>query len=298
MQQTVLISGGTGLVGTALKSALLANGHNVRVLSRQKTDTKKGIYQWDLSTGYIDKTAIIGISCIVHLAGAHVMDKPWSKNRRREILTSRVSGLELLKEAIKENPEKIHLISASGSNFYPSVNGAFFTEVDKPGESFISKVCIEWEKAANAFKSNEHHVSILRTGVVLSNKGGAYVRLRKIFSSGFGSSLGSGKQAFVWIHIQDLVSMYVGLIEGNIPPHTYNAVSPNKVSMDEFSKALAQRLGKWLLPINVPSFVLKLIIGKRANLLLHGGYLDSQKIQDVGFKFQFPDLPKALKNLV
>ena len=298
MQKTILITGGTGMVGKALSKVLQNKGHIVRVLSRQKTQVEKGIYHWDLKQGHLDAKALENVNYIIHLAGANVFGARWTKAYKEEILKSRVTGLELLYQAVQKAGIKPHIITASGSNYYPSDIDKTYSEESQVGNDFLSTVCLKWEEAALQFKNLDCSVSAIRTSVVLSADGGAFTQLKRIFKSNLGASLGSGKQIFSWIHINDIVQLYTSLVEEKIPEGIYNDSAPYVINMDVLSKKLAAKMGKFLMPINIPGFLLKLVLGSRAKVLLEGGALSTKKIENTGFTFTYPTLETALEDLV
>ena len=217
----VLITGGTGLVGTALIEKLLANNIKVAVLSR--SPKKENEYKWDIANGYIDKKAFEGVTHIIHLAGAGIADKKWSTFRKRVLINSRVASANLLFKKVQELGIKLKgFISASGIGYYGAVTVANeFKEQDTSGNDFIAKICVEWEQAAKQFEEIKVPVTILRIGIVLSEKGGA---LQKINTPLFLSSLGSGKQYMPWIHIDDLVNILFIAIEDDTFKGIYNCL--------------------------------------------------------------------------
>ena len=289
----ILISGGTGLVGQRLSHLLLSKKHEVAILSRNPK--KNNEFKCDISKDYIDDDAFENIDYIVHLAGAGIADKRWTAKRKEVIIDSRVETANLLFKKVKDlNINLKGFISASGSNYYGAkTTEHIYVEEDSAGKDFLGEVCVKWEEAALQFKTINVPVTILRTGVVLSAKGGA---LSKMITPVI-SPLGSGKQYMTWIHIDDLCEMYVHSIENNING-IFNAISPKVYTNKEFSKILAKAVKRPFLPINVPGFLLKLVFGKLAVILLEGSRLSAKKIEkNGGYSFRFSSLEKALSNL-
>ncbi|MDB2384994.1 TIGR01777 family oxidoreductase [Polaribacter sp.] len=288
----ILITGGTGLVGKRLTTLLLEKQHDVVILSRNPK--KKNEYKWDISKNYIDEDAFINVDYIIHLAGAGVANKRWTDKRKQLIIDSRVQTANLLFKKIKENQIDLKgFISASGSNYYGAkTSEKIYTEDDNSGNDFLGKVCVAWENAALQFEQLGIPVTILRTGVVLSQKGGA---LQKMITPVI-SPLGSGEQYMPWIHIDDLCEMYAHCVTQNCAD-IYNAVAPDFNTNKEFSKKLAKAVKRPFLPIKVPAFILKIILGELAVILLEGSRLSSKKIEKKGYVFQFNSLEKALANL-
>ena len=288
----ILVTGGTGLVGRRLTALLTEKNHEVRILSRNPKNENE--FKWDYSKGFLDDKAIENIDYIIHLAGAGIADKRWTKERKEVILNSRVATANLIFDKIKaQNIPLKGFISASGSNYYGAQTTAkVFKESDAVGTDFLGQVCLKWEAAANQFKDLNIPVTILRTGVVLSKTGGALEKMRTPIVS----PLGSGNQYMAWIHIDDLCNLYIKAIEESFVG-VYNAVSPEFHTSKTFSKALAKAIKRPFSPIAVPGFLLKLVFGELAIILLHGSRLSSDKIKEKGFIFKYKELALALKNL-
>ena len=288
----ILVTGGTGLVGRRLTALLTEKNHEVRILSRNPKNENE--FKGDYSKGFLDDKAIENIDYIIHLAGAGIADKRWTKERKEVILNSRVATANLIFDKIKaQNIPLKGFISASGSNYYGAQTTAkVFKESDAVGTDFLGQVCLKWEAAANQFKDLNIPVTILRTGVVLSKTGGALEKMRTPIVS----PLGSGNQYMAWIHIDDLCNLYTKAIEETFVG-VYNAVSPEFHTSKTFSKALAKAIKRPFLPIAVPGFLLKLVFGELAIILLHGSRLSSDKIKEKGFIFKYKELALALKNL-
>ena len=288
----IIITGGTGLVGTKLTELLIKDKNNVVILSRNPQNENE--FKWDISKGFIDKNALENVDYIIHLAGAGIADKRWTEERKKIIIDSRVKTANLIYEKVKEqNIQLKGFISASGIGYYGAVTSDdIFTEADLVGNDFLGEVCQKWEDAAHQFKTENIPVTILRTGIVLSAKGGALEKMKTPIIS----PLGSGKQYMPWIHIKDLCKMYIYAIENNTSG-IFNAVAPEHRTNTSFSKALAKSIKRPYLGIRVPSFVLKLVFGDMANILLKGSRVSSKKIEKNGYSFRFKTLQEALHNL-
>jgi uncharacterized protein (TIGR01777 family) len=288
----IIITGGTGLVGKRLSKLLIDKNHEVVILSRNPS--KENEFKWDISSNYIDEKALLRTDYIIHLAGAGIADKRWTKERKQVIIDSRVNSANLLFDNI--NKLKINLkgfISASGIGFYGAITSdTIFEETDNPGNDFLSEVCQKWENAAHQFSTKNIPVTILRTGIVLSDKGGALDKMKTPIIS----PLGSGKQFLPWIHIDDLCEIYIKSIEDNLTG-VFNAVAPQHQTSITFSKALAKSIKKPYLPIGVPPFMLKLLFGEMAVILLEGSRISAKKIEKSGYSFRFNTLKKAFNNL-
>lgn len=289
----ILISGGTGLVGKQLRELLESNGHEVNVLTRSPKKQREFI--WNINKRTIDKNAFTGVTHIIHLAGAGIADKRWTKKRKQQIIDSRVKSANLLYEyVLKLNVKLKGFISASGIGYYGAYKSTNeFSEESLPYKDYIAKVCILWESAAKQFEKLNIPVTILRTGIVLSNKGGA---LAKMNTPAFIVALGSGKQYFPWIHINDLCQIYMKCIDNKYSV-IFNSVTNDIQTNNSFSASLAKMTGKILSPINIPSFILKILLGEMSVILLYGNKISSKKIESF-YKFEYSNLIHALKYII
>jgi len=295
---SILITGGTGLIGKHLCNVLRSKGYKILILSRNKTNNPN-TYYWNISENYIDPKAIQTADYVIHLAGSGIADKRWTKKIKKELIDSRVKSANLLFSKIKTlNPNLKGFISASGIGYYGAITSEkIFKETDVSGNDFLATVCKIWEEASNQFNSLNIRTVILRTGVVFSKKGGAFEKMSQPIKLGFGSPIGTGNQYIPWIHIDDLCNMYVEVIENNELNGIYNAVAPDYVTNEFLTKSIATILHKKAWLPNVPSFMLKLIFGEMAVILLEGSRVSSEKIKSAGFKFKYSFLPEALKDL-
>jgi len=299
----ILITGATGLVGTELVSLLLQNGISINYLTTSKKDIKnepnyQGFY-WNPQQGVIDEKAIVDVDTIVHLAGASI-SKRWTSKYKQELIESRTLTTNLLYRTLKSHPSQVkHLISASAIGVYPDSKETLYnTEENKSVDnSFLGQVVVKWEQAVDNFKRLNIKVCKIRTGLVLSQKGGMLKELMKPIKLGVGSPYGDGKQWQSWIHIDDLVHLYFYAIQ-NQWEGIYNATAPNPVDNEELTKTVAKVLDKPYFFPAVPKFVLKLALGEMHILLLSSQNVSSQKAQDNGFVFKYRTLEKALQNLL
>ena len=289
----ILLTGGTGLIGKVLEKKLTQKNHEVQILTRNPR--KENHFKWDIKKSFIDDNAFENLDYIIHLAGAGIADKKWTKLRKAELINSRVESANLLYSKVKEfNVPLKGFISSSGIGYYGAITSEqIYTEEDKPADDFIAKICIEWENAAHQFQNNNIPVTILRTGVVLSKDGGA---LQKMNTPLFLSALGNGKQYVPWIHIEDLCNLYIKAIEDEAFKGIYNGVAPDHQTNSSFTKSLGQVLKKLITPINVPGFVLKTVLGELAVIVLAGSRVSSKKVEQ-HYNFEFEDLKKALQHI-
>lgn len=306
---TVLITGGTGLIGTALTKALLEKNYKVIILSRGRHSESHDFAgnvsyaNWDLHDRSIDNDAILKSDYIVHLAGAGVGDKRWTKKRKQEIRDSRVNSGELIAKSIKELPHKVKaVISASAIGWYgadPQVpNPRPFKEEDPADNGFLGITCQEWENSLAPIEATATRLVRLRTGIVLSKGGGALQEFEKPLRFGVAAILGTGRQRMSWIHIDDLVRLYMTAIENESWRGVYNAVSPAPVSNKEFTLHLAQaKKGRFYIPVYVPTLLLKLGLGEMSIEVLKSATVSSDKIHYSGFTFLYPSVEAAIQNL-
>ena len=292
----ILISGGSGLVGKALTKKLIDKGYDVHILSRNPEVLKDvKAFKWDVSKGEIDKRAFKGISAIIHLAGAGIADKRWTKKRKAILINSRVKSANLLYATAKKTNTSLNVfISASGINYYGSATTPhIYVESDPPSNSFISECCVKWEAAADKF-SDLTRVVKLRTGVVLSKNGGALDRMAKPIKWGIGSPLGKGQQYMPYVHISDLCDMYIYALENENVSGVYNACNGDHLTNIELTEALAYEFKKRLWAPKVPALALKLLLGEMSQIVLYGSRATSDKIKATGFEFKFQNIHQTL----
>jgi uncharacterized protein (TIGR01777 family) len=297
----ILITGATGLIGSELVKLLLSKNHSVHYLTTSNAKIKeepnyKGFY-WNPQEGKIDERCIDGVDAIIHLAGANIAQR-WTNKYKQEIIESRTLSSELLFNLIKKSPNQVkQIVSASGTAIYPeSISQVYDETTTESEDSFLSNVVKKWEESVDTFQVLGIKVCKLRTGIVLSNKGGALPEMVKPINLGFGAAMGTGKQIQSWIHITDLVAMYYFAIEKQLEG-IFNAVSPHPVSNQELTKVIAKTLKKPLWLPNIPEFVMNLILGEMSYLLFSSKNLSSIKITNSGFQFQFPKIDKAINDL-
>lgn len=293
----ILIAGGTGLVGSRLSELLSAGGHEIAHLSRfVAPGAKFPTYKWDIDQGFIDKKAFDGAGCLIHLAGAGVADRRWTNARKNLIMSSRVKGTELLYRHVKDlNIPIKHFISASAIGYYGAGTG-IQTEESPAGSGFLAGVVVKWEAAADLF-AGLCPVAKIRIGVVLSNKGGAMTEILKPIRMYAGASIGKGDQLTSWIHLEDLCRIFEHAISHALTG-AFNAVAPNPVTNRRLTKVLAEAVGKPIVLPNVPAFMMKLMLGQMAQIILEGCYVSSRKIERAGFKFHFEKVEDAVNDLI
>jgi uncharacterized protein len=302
----VLITGGSGLVGTRLTELLLQKGFTVSHLTRKVEDKRVGgkpikTYLWDIKKGIIDEKSLLEADYLIHLAGAGVADENWSEARKNEIVDSRVKSIQLISNTLKAIPHKLKgFVSSSGIGFYGADTGdEYMSEQHTAGTDFIADCCIQWEEGADEIEALGIRTVKLRTGLVLSEKGGALPRLTQPVRWGVGAALGTGKQWQSWIHLDDLCELYIKALTDEKMQGTYNAVAPNPVTNYDLTKISAQVLKRPFWMPNVPAFALKLVFGEMASIVLGGNYVLNQRIKlETDFKYRFVEVQGALEDLL
>jgi uncharacterized protein len=303
--ETILITGGTGLVGTALTKQLTDKGYAVIIITRENEPAKlkrQGVQyaKWDIFNQTIDIKALQDADHIIHLAGAGVMDKRWTGMYKKAIIESRALSSSLLFNTLSDTTNKIKtVVSASAIGWYgKDIPGKIFEETDPPDKGFLGDTCRIWEASIGLLEHLGKRVVKLRTGIVLSNDGGALVEFKKSLHFNIAAILGNGKQMISWIHIDDLCRLYIDAIENKDLIGSYNAVSPEPVSNEQLILELAKKMkGRFFIKTHVPEFVLKLMLGEQSIEILKSCTVSCKKIEQAGFSFLYPSLDEALSAL-
>lgn len=305
----VLISGGTGLIGTKLTTHLLENNHEVIILSRKRNKSpgnpKITFSFWDIKKQVIDGDVIKKADHIINLAGAGVMDKKWTKEYKNEIVESRTKSISLLIKGLNDNAHHVQsFVSASAIGWYgadarPLLHKDGFIETDFADNTFLGETCVLWETSAARVQDLGIRLVILRTGIVLSNDGGAFKEFRGPVRFGVAGILGNGKQMVSWIHIDDVCRMYLEAIENKELNGVYNAVAPLPVTNKKLTLKIAERMrNKFYVPVHVPTFLLKIVFGKRSVEILKSATVSDKKIKATGFTFLYPSIDAAVEELI
>ena len=297
MGKKILITGGTGLVGSHLIPLLQAEGHEVVVLSRSKDSSQPyAIFEWDYKKEYIEEGAFDGVDTVIHLAGAGVAEKKWTAERKDEIYNSRTKTSYLLYKTLKKVPNEVKtFISASAIGYYGLDTGSINLKESAPvGHDFLARVVDAWETSTSKISELGIRLVQLRIGVVLSQKGGALVELLK---PPVAAPLGKGSQYMSWIHIEDLCRMFMFAMENESLKGAYNAVGPRPATNKELTREAAKAFGKTFVPVPVPGLVLKLMLGEMARMVIGGNRVSCESLLEAGFEFKHPKLTEALKHL-
>jgi uncharacterized protein (TIGR01777 family) len=288
----VAVTGSSGLIGSALVGQLRADGFELKKIVRRPVRNNDEVF-WNPSVGEIDLTALSQVDAIIHLAGVGVGDKRWSAAYKSEILNSRLLGTTTIATAAKTLGVK-KFISASAIGYYGETGNRSVSESDRGGEDFLSVVCREWEAAADL--AIDIPTIKLRTGLVLDPTGGALGRMMPIFKFGLGGKLGNGKQWWSWITLHDEIRAIIFLLNSKITGPV-NLTSPNPVTNQEFTAALARALNRPAI-FPAPAFALRAALGGFSSEILGSKKIVPKVLTDAGFEFDYPHISAALTALV
>ncbi len=297
--KTILIAGGSGLIGSRLTEILIKKGNTVHVLSRSKHKDGDNIkyYQWNVAKGEMDDHAVL-VDYIVNLAGTGIADKRWTHNRKNFIRDSRIQSLQVLEKSLKNTghfPEA--MVSSSAIGFYGNRGSEILTEDSLPQEGFLGDTCQLWENQANKVFEYTKRGTIVRTGIVLSTKGGALQKILMTSPFRMLQYFGSGRQYYSWIHIDDLCQIIIHSLRDERFAGVINAVAPNPLMNKEFITGVSQGLGGGYFIIPVPAFALKLALGEMASVVLDSTRVIPYRLNNLGFSYEYPDLETAIQHL-
>jgi uncharacterized protein (TIGR01777 family) len=298
------VAGGSGLIGRKLIDSFLQAHHEVALISRTPEKVRKyftgvDVRFWDTKNTTALTEILDGTDAVINLTGESIASKRWTQIQKERILGSRIESTRAIIGAIKHSQRKpLVLLNASATGYYGNVPEGEVTESAPQGTGFLADVCSLWESEALKVQEFGVRVVLLRTGIVLDKQGGALQNILRPFRFFIGGPLGSGRQWFPWIHLQDEVSAILFAMENEHITGSLNLAAPESVRMTDFCRTLGRILRRpsWM---RVPAWTLKLMLGEMAEpLLLHGQKMIPQKLIDAGFKFQFPKLEDALRNLL
>ena len=290
--QRIAVTGSSGLIGTSLIGHLKSEGHTVQRLVRRKAVAPDEV-QWDPAQGFVDVEPLRGVDAVIHLAGAGVGDKRWTKKYRAEILNSRLLGTTAIATAVNEL-KPATFISASAIGWYGETGNRAVIESDRSGDDFLAAVCREWEGAADI--AHDVRTVKLRTGLVLYPTGGALGRMLPLFRLGLGGKLGPGSQWWSWITLHDHIRAICHLLESNVSGPV-NLTTANPVTNQEFTAALARAMHRPAI-FPAPAFALKIALGGFSSEILGSKKVIPQTLMDDGFVFDYPNIVNALSALI
>jgi uncharacterized protein (TIGR01777 family) len=303
---TILIAGGTGLIGSRLTEMLIANGHTVHILSRQTIRNKEKVkfFKWNIGVDIEEGAFFIEgsekpVDGIINLTGAGIADKRWTAKRKEEIIASRVEPAAFIESTLNRLQIKVPVyVSASGVNYYNNSSEKKYVESDPVGTEFVQHVCDLWEEQANQLKSVANRVVCMRTGVVLAKKGSflqKFTATTHLFVAGV---FGSGQQYLSWIHIDDLCAFYMHALNNSEMNGAYNAAICDEETHVTFLKKYKHSSGKRFVVMPAPVFIAKLVFGEMATLLTDGVAVSNQKMINSGFQPTYNTVEKAVIDLV
>ena len=297
---TVLIGGGTGLIGTRLSQLLKEKGYKVGHLSRKaRPDAEFPAYQWNVETGVIDEAAVAQADYIINLAGAGIADRPWTQKRKAIIISSRVKSAALLAETFKKNGQlpKAY-VSSSAIGYYGDRGNEWMAEDALPGNGFLSESTQAWENSIKGVAESGVRTVGLRIGIVLSTEGGALEKMLIPFRFYTGTYFGDGEQWYSWIHIDDIARMFIHALETDTMEGFYNGVSPSPVTNKRLVTEMKAAIGSPALIMPAPAIALRLAMGEMADAVLDSTRVLADKIQGTGFRYTYPTVDKALTALL
>ena len=295
----VLITGGNGLIGKPLTKALLQQGHRVSHLSRQPSRVP-GVttYGWDVPNEQIDERCLDNVDTIIHLAGADIASEPWTPARKLELISSRTESIRLLYNLLRQQPHVVHsIISASGIVYYGNRGDELLTEQSAPAADFLASCTQQWEAAADKGKALHLRVVKFRTGVVLTKEAGALPALAQPVQSGYGAPIGTGQQWVSWIHLQDVVGLYLLAVNNLSLEGVFNQTAPEPVTNRQLVEAIAQQFNKSLWMPATPRFLLKMIMGERSSFVLSSIKAQPSALLQQQYTYHFPTIDGALSSI-
>ena len=291
---TILIAGGTGLIGSRLAVLLREKGHNVRILTRSPQNEEQ--FAWDPAAGTIDEAALRGADAVVNLAGAGIADKRWTPGRKRLIIDSRVQSARTLRNAFLQTGIRPEVyVSASAIGYYGDSGERLMSETDAPvGTGFMVSCCRQWESAADEVATLGVRTAVFRIGVVLAKESGALAEFIKPLHFGIGGYFADGKAWYSWIHRDDVCRMLIWAIENHQIKGTFNAVAPHPVRNKDLVKSIAKAMRQPAVFAPGPALVMRIVLGEMAAVILNSNRISAEKALKAGFEFQYQTVESAL----
>lgn len=299
----IVLSGGTGFIGSALRESLVEKGHEVVILTRQSArENQPGVRtryrSWNPGTKGTWENEVDGVDAVINLAGEPIVGKRWTPEQKQKIGKSRVQATQAIVKAIKDARKKpFLLLNASAIGYYGPHRDEELTEESPAGDDFLARTCQAWEAEARRAEGLGLRVVRLRIGIVLEKGGGALAKMLPPFQMGLGGPLGTGKQWMSWIHLKDLVGMIHFILERKEVRGVVNGTSPNAVRMKEFARTLGRALHRPAI-FPVPEFVVRILLGEMSDVLLKGQRVLPKRALEAGYPFKYPELESALKEIL
>lgn len=297
---TVLLTGGSGLIGSQLTRLLLGEGFDVRHLGRHPAGgASVPTFGWDIAQGWVDPAALGGVDHVVHLSGAGIVDQRWNPARFRELEASRVNAARLLQQEMgKAGAWPKTFISASGINYYGmATTDRTFTEGDPPATDQLGRLCQAWEAAATAWAGHAR-VAVLRMPMVLAREGGALPKMAGPARWGLAAPFGTGRQWMPWAHVEDVVRAYLFLLRHEEASGAFNLSAPEHVDNRTFIRQVAHALHRPCFLPAIPAWLLRTALGAMSSMLLEGSRISGEKLVRAGFTYRHPQLGEALADLL
>ena len=287
------------MIGKELLIALQNEGHTISILSRKRINIKDvQVYLWDVYRQKIDAGCLDRVDTIIHLAGENIAEKKWTKERKQQLIDSRILSTALLYKTIRETPNQVkEFIAASAVGFYGDCGEEILTEESKNGYGFLAECCEKWENEIDKGKELSLRVVKIRTGFVLKKNEGGLAAMDKPIRFFAGAPLGTGQQWVPWIHLKDLLRIYLFALENTQMTGAYNACAPYPVTNKTLTEAIAKALNRPVWPINISETILNALLGEMSTVALMSTNTSAQKLLDTGFSFNFTYLDAALKDI-
>ena len=294
---TVLLAGGSGLIGRRLAEILLEKGFAVRILSRSPQG--EGQFAWNPAAGTMDDAALEGIDAVVNLAGSGIADKRWTTARKRDLVESRVQSARTLRSAFGRTGLKpLVYLSSSAIGYYGNSGERWMTETDQPVDnSFMVECCRQWESAADEVAALGIRTVKLRIGIVLAREGGALAEFVKPLRLGIGGYFADGHAWYSWVHIDDVCRFFIWAIENPAIEGVFNVAAPHPVRNKDLLKAIARAMHQPAVFVPAPPFALRLVLGEMAVVVLNSNRIAANKAIQAGFQFRYPELAGALEQI-
>ncbi|MBS1929443.1 MAG: TIGR01777 family oxidoreductase [Ferruginibacter sp.] len=303
--QKVGITGGTGLIGTALVKMLREAGYKVIIFTRKKNKISEdpGVFysHWDWKKKILDGPLLRSCDYIIHLAGAGIMARRWTWIYKKEIRNSRVLSAKLIIDTLNEGPSQTRaIIGASAIGYYGKDSGSVtgFLETDRPADDFLGEVCQAWENQLTNFQKNKVRTCLIRTGIVMSREGGLFFKLKKLFRYNLVPIPGTGCQILSWIHIYDLCKLYIYCMQNEKISGPVNACGSEPATLYQLMSVMNRRLKKFALFYHIPPFMVRIAKGKIANEILKSATVNNDFIRNSGFRFRFNKADDCIYNLI
>lgn len=299
MIKSILITGGTGFVGTGLVNLLLSKGYKINLLVREQPEGMEHpslrTFKWDVYKSEIDEDCVVGVDAIIHLAGEEIAAKRWTDERKKQIVESRTNSVRMIYDLLRRTKHEVnHIISASAVGYYGDRGNELLTEESLPSKDFLAETCIAWEEAVDEGHKLGLRIVKLRSGIILAKDGGVLPQMDKPLRLGFSFIPGSGNQWVSWVHYADALNIYVYALENENLKGVYNMVAPEPVTLEKLTHSIAKAMNKSPLLFHAPTFALKIAIGEMSLMVLESTKASAERLTKSGYTFLYPTIAEAL----